>query len=138
MIVAGGDERELAARVRETISVFRAYGVTLRLPVGQQLEVFFEHLPAQRAWAQGFTRRVSADQLAAMAPRAAHRLGGRHGYVWGHVGTARQPQTIARWCPQDGSRLNTASGVLIVGDGGSGKTTAAAKLTTEAFLDGAR
>lgn len=136
VIVAAPDELTVRERVRETVACFRAHGVTLRQPAAQQLQLFFEHLPAQRPWTTGFVRRVTADQIAATAPRAAHRLGSSRGYAWGIAGPAACG-AVARWCPQDGSRMNTAAGVLMVGDSGAGKTTAAAKLTYEAFLDGA-
>ncbi|WP_354697315.1 hypothetical protein DSM112329_02938 [Paraconexibacter sp. AEG42_29] len=135
-IVAAPDQDSLRLRVRETVACLRSHGVTLRQPAAQQLAVFFEQLPAQRPWTTGFVRRATADQLAATAPTSAHRLGGTHGYAWGVAGPAGSGP-VARWCPQDGSRLNTAAGVLMVGDSGAGKTTAAAKLAMEAFLDGA-
>ena len=135
IMVSAASARECEDRVREVRARFRAYGVKLRPAVAQQLQVLMEHLPAQRSWTKGFIRRLTVEQVAAMAPAGEHRLGGKRGYVWG---CTPKRGIAVRWDPQDGSRLNTASGVLMVGEPGAGKTTAAAKLATEAFLSGAR
>jgi len=125
---------ELKRRARETIATFRSRGMQLRLAVGQQRRIFSEQLPAQRSWTTGFARRLTADQLAAMAPAAAHHLGSGTGWAWG---LGRRSPTVLRYSPEDGPRLNVASGVLMVGDSGAGKTMAQAKMAKEAFLDGA-
>lgn len=128
------DEHERTERLRAITSVFRSYGVTLRVPVGQQRDVLFEHLPAQRSWVKGFTRRLTAEQIAGMAPTAGHRLGGRSGFVWG---TSRGGEVVYRLDPEDGTRLNKPTGILMTGENGAGKTAAASKLATEAaFNDG--
>lgn len=127
---------ELRSRTKAIVQAYKPHHVTLRQPVGQQLEVFFNHLPGQKAWTAGYTRHLTPDQVGAMAPLAAHRVGSRRGYVWGH--TTNGTASVFRWDPGDASRLNAAAGVLLVGNSGSGKTLTAAKMTTEAFLDGGR
>ena len=131
VLFAWTSDQERKERLRAIDSVFRSYGVRLRTAVGQQHGVFLSHLPAQRSWLRGFTRRLTAEQIAAMAPTAGHRLGGRTGHLWG---TARSGDVAYRLDPEDGSRLNKPTGILMVGENGSGKTAAASKLATEAAL----
>jgi hypothetical protein len=129
--------KELRRRVKAITQAYRSHQVTLRQPVGQQLEVFFGHLPAQRAWVKGYTRHLTPDQVGAMAPLAAHRVGSpRRGYAWGH--TLNGTPGVFRWNPGDASIENKAAGVLLLGDSGAGKTLTAAKIATEAFLEGGR
>ncbi|MTD47458.1 hypothetical protein GKE82_24965 [Conexibacter sp. W3-3-2] len=131
--VAAGSREELRRRVRDAKAAWAAHGVRLRVPVGQQLHGWFGALPGQRPWVRGFTRRMSAEQIGAFAPTATRRLGGRSGWVWGRTMSAAP--AVVRWSPQDGSRLDKAAGVLMVGDSGAGKTTAGAKLAMESALD---
>ncbi|MFA9270973.1 MAG: ATP-binding protein [Baekduiaceae bacterium] len=132
--VAASSREELRRRVREAKSAWAAHGVRLRLPLAiQQMYGWWTALPGQRPWVRGFTRRMSAEQIGAFAPTATRRLGGGDGWVWGH--TCNAAATVVRWNPADGSRLDRAAGVLMVGDSGAGKTTAGAKLAMEAALD---
>ncbi|MTD47605.1 hypothetical protein GKE82_25715 [Conexibacter sp. W3-3-2] len=131
--VAAESREELRRRVREAKTAWSAHGMRLRVPIAQQLQGWFASLPGQRPWVRGFTRRMSAEQIGAFAPTATRRLGAGDGWVWGH--TRNASATVVRWNPADGSKLNRAAGILMVGDSGAGKTTAGGKLAMEAALD---
>ena len=135
VLVGAPTAEQATAHAKEAVSAMRRRGVQLRVAIGQQRQLFLEHLPGQRSWTSGYTRRLTVEQLAAMAPAAAHRLGTGRGHVWGHG--SRSP-TVLYFDPEDGPRLNRPAGLLVVGDAGAGKTQMFAKLCTEGFLAGHR
>ena len=114
----------------------RAYGeIRLHRPLGDQMELFLQHLPAQRTRVSGYDDTLTTEQVAAMMPDATHAVGSRRGSIWGTR------------CPVPGSRSGSTSGglgsdrnttILSVGALGSGKTTLDQKLKYEGFLLGAR
>jgi hypothetical protein len=132
--VAARDELELEQRIE---SCRRAYGeVRLHRPLGDQLELFVQHLPAQRSRVAGYDDTLTTEQVAAMMPTAAHEVGSREGFYLGHTLTgSRRP---VRFSLRDGSDSDRNAAILSVGALGSGKTTLDQKLKYEGFLLGAR
>jgi hypothetical protein len=132
--VGASDEHELEERVE---MVRRAYGeIRLHRPLGDQLELFIQHLPGQRTRVAGYDDTLTPEQVAAMMPAATHAVGSRGGYYLGHtLSGTRQP---VRFNLREGSDSNRNATVLSVGALGSGKTTLDQKLKYEGFLQGAR
>jgi AAA-like domain len=132
--VAAASEEELEARVE---MCRRAYGeIRLHRPLGDQLQLFYQHLPGQRTRVAGYDDTLTAEQVAAMMPTATHAVGSRTGFYLGHtLSGSRQPVMFNL---REGSDSNRNATVLSVGALGSGKTTLAQKLEYEAFLQGAR
>ncbi len=132
--VAAPDQAELERRV-ETCR--RAYGeVRLHRPVGDQLDLFLQHLPGQRTRVRGYDDVLTAEQVAAMMPLATHAVGSRSGFYLGHtVSGSRQP---VRFNLREGSDTDRNAAILSLGALGSGKTTLDQKLLYEGFLLGAR
>jgi type IV secretory pathway VirB4 component len=115
----------------------RAYGeIRLHRPLGDQLRLFAQHLPAQRTRVEGYDDMFTAEQVAAMMPTGAHAAGSRRGFYLGHtLSGSLQP---VRFNLREGSDADRNATVLSVGALGSGKTTLDQKLKYEAFLLGAR
>jgi hypothetical protein len=132
--IAAQDEQELEERVE---MCRRAYGeIRLHRPLGDQLQLFLQHLPGQRTRVVGYDDTLTAEQVAAMMPTAAHAAGSNRGYYLGHtLSGSRQP---IRFNLREGSDNDRNATILSVGALGSGKTTLAQKLEYEAFLQGAR
>jgi hypothetical protein len=132
--VGAPDEQLLAERVE---ACRRAYGeVRLHRPLGDQLPLFLQHLPAQRTRIAGYDDTLTTEQVAAMMPTATHAVGSQGGFYLGHTLTgSRQP---VRFNLREGSERDRNTAILSVGALGSGKTTLAQKLKYEAFLQGAR
>ncbi|GAC1491472.1 MAG: ATP-binding protein [Solirubrobacteraceae bacterium] len=125
---------ELERRVEECR---RAYGeVRLHRPVGEQLELFLQHLPGQRTRVRGYDDILTPEQVAGMMPIATHAVGSRRGFYLGHtLSGSRQP---VRFNLREGSDENRNAAILSVGALGTGKTTLGQKLAYEGFLLGAR
>lgn len=132
--VGASDEGQLEERVE---AVRRAYGeIRLHRPLGDQLHLFWQHLPGQRTRISGYDDTLTPEQVAAMMPTAAHKVGASRGFHLGHTlsGSARP----VRFNLREGSDSNRNTAILSVGALGSGKTTLDQKLKYEAFLLGAR
>jgi hypothetical protein len=134
LAIGAPDEQTLAERVE---ACRRAYGeVSLHRPLGDQLELFLQHLPAQRTRVMGYDDTLTTEQVAAMMPTATHTTGSQGGFYLGHtLSGSRQP---VRFNLREGSERDRNTAILSVGALGSGKTTLAQKLKYEAFLQGAR
>jgi hypothetical protein len=132
--VAAASEQELEERVE---MCRRAYGeIRLHRPLGDQLQLFLQHLPAQRTRVAGYDDTLTTEQVAAMMPTATHAVGSRRGFYLGHtLSGSRQP---VRFNLREGSDGNRNTTILSVGALGSGKTTLDQKLKYEGFLQGAR
>jgi len=134
-IALGADsERELEERVE---MCRRAYGdIRLHRPLGDQLQLFLQHLPAQRTRIAGYDDTLTTEQVAAMMPTAAHEVGSRTGFYLGWtLSGSKQP---VRFNLREGSDSDRNTTILSVGALGSGKTTLDQKLKYEGFLIGAR
>ncbi len=132
--VGARHQAELEQRVE---MVRRAYGeVRLHRPLGDQLQLFLQHLPGQRTRIGGYDDTLTPEQVAAMMPAATHAVGSRRGFYLGHtLSGTRQP---VRFNLSEGSDSDRNATILSVGALGSGKTTLDQKLKYEAFLQGAR
>jgi hypothetical protein len=134
LAIGAEDETQLSERVE---MCRRAYGeIRLHRPLGDQLALFIQHLPAQRTRVAGYDDTLTTEQVGAMVPTATHAVGSRRGFYLGHtLSGSRQP---VRFNLREGSERNRNTTVLSVGALGSGKTTLAQKLKYEGFLQGAR
>jgi AAA-like domain len=132
--VGAQGEDELEERVE---MCRRAYGeIRLHRPLGDQLQLFLQHLPGQRTRLAGYDDTLTAEQVAAMMPTATHTAGSSRGFYLGHtLSASRQPVTFNL---REGSDSDRNATILSVGALGSGKTTLAQKLKYEGFLQGAR
>ena len=132
--VAAEREEELEERVE---MCRRAFGeIRLHRPLGDQLELFLQHLPGQRTRVAGYDDTLTPEQVAAMMPTAAHEAGSRDGFYLGWtLSGSRRP---VRFNLREGSDSDRNATVLSVGALGSGKTTLDQKLKYEGFLLGAR
>ncbi len=134
-VAIGADSEEELERRVEVCR--RAYGeIRLHRPLGEQLELFWQQLPAQRTRISGYDDTLTPEQVAAMMPTATHAAGSRRGFYLGHTlsGSARPVLFNLR----EGSDSDRNTAILSVGALGSGKTTLDQKLKYEAFLLGAR
>ena len=115
----------------------RAYGeIRLHRPLGDQMQLFLQQLPAQRTRVSGYDDTLTTEQVAAMMPTATHAVGSRKGFYLGYtLSGSRQP---VRFNLREGSDSNRNTTILSVGALGSGKTTLDQKLKYEGFLLGAR
>jgi AAA-like domain len=132
--VSAAEEGELERRVE---LCRRAYGeIRLHRPLGDQLQLFVQHLPGQRTRAAGYDDTLTAEQVGAMVPTATHAAGSKRGFYLGYTLTgSRRP---IRFNLREGSDSDRNATILSVGALGSGKTTLAQKLKYEGFLQGAR
>jgi AAA-like domain len=132
--VSAAEEQELERRVE---MCRRAYGeIRLHRPLGDQLQLFLQHLPAQRTRVAGYDDTLTAEQVGAMMPTASHTAGSASGFYLGYtLSGSRRP---VRFNLREGSDSNRNAAILSVGALGSGKTTLAQKLKYEGFLQGAR
>jgi hypothetical protein len=134
LAVGARDEQELEERVE---MCRRAYGeIRLHRPLGEQLELFCQHLPGQRTRVVGYDDTLTTEQVAAMMPTATHAAGSQSGFYLGYTltGSARPVRLHLR----EGSESDRNTTILSVGALGSGKTTLDQKLKYEGFLLGAR
>jgi len=132
--LGAGSESELEERVE---MCRRAYGdIRLHRPLGDQLQLFLQHLPAQRTRVAGYDDTLTTEQVAAMMPTAAHDVGSGAGFYLGWtLSGSKQP---VRFNLREGSDSDRNTTILSVGALGSGKTTLDQKLKYEGFLLGAR
>ncbi|TMM20346.1 MAG: hypothetical protein E6F96_00465 [Actinobacteria bacterium] len=132
--VGAAEESELERRVE---MCRRAYGeIRLHRPLGDQLQLFAQHLPGQRTRVVGYDDTLTPEQVAAMMPSATRVTGSRRGFYLGHtLSASRQP---VRFNLREGSDSDRNTTILSVGALGSGKTTLDQKLKYEGFLLGAR
>ena len=132
--VAADSEEALEQRVE---MCRRAYGeIRLHRPLGDQLELFLQHLPAQRTRVQGYDDTLTTEQVAAMMPTATHAVGSRRGFYLGHTLTgSMQPILFDLAEASEHSRPPT---ILKAGTLGSGKTIGLEGLYYQAFMAGSR
>jgi hypothetical protein len=132
--IGAPDESQLEERVE---MCRRAHGeIRLHRPLGDQLSLFCQHLPAQRTRLAGYDDTLTPEQVAAMMPTAAHNAGSQRGFYLGHTLTASA--RALRLHLREGSEHDRNTTILSVGALGSGKTTLDQKLKYEGFLLGAR
>jgi hypothetical protein len=132
--VAAAEADELERRVA---ACRRAFGeIALHRPLGEQLELFCQHLPGQPSRARGYDDTLTVEQVAAMMPTAGHPVGTERGPYLGHaLSASRDP---VRFDVREGSRSDRPTTVLSVGSLGTGKTILTQALLYHAFLADAR
>jgi hypothetical protein len=132
--IAATEQEELEERVE---MCRRAFGeIRLHRPLGDQLELFLQHLPGQRTRVAGYDDTLTTEQVAAMMPTATHQAGSAGGFYLGWtLSGSRRP---VRLNLREGSDSDRNTTILSVGALGSGKTTLDQKLKYEGFLLGAR
>lgn len=132
--IAGRSPAELEERVE---LCRRAFGeVRLYRPFGEQLALFLGHLPGGSGSLRGYEDILTCEQVAAMMPTGAYRVGSRRGFHLGRcLGGSAEPVSFNL---REGSESDSNTAILCVGALGSGKTMLAQKLAYEAFLSGAR
>ncbi len=132
--VGAEDAEQLEERVE---MCKRAYGeIRLHRPLGDQLQLFMQHLPAQRTRLAGYDDTLTTEQVAAMMPTATHVAGSSRGFYLGHTLSGSRQSIMFNL--REGSEGDRNTTVLCVGALGSGKTTLDQKLKYEGFLLGAR
>src|SRR6202030_2740328 len=114
--LGAGRKSELEERVE---MCRRAYGdIRLHRPVGDQLRLFLQHLPAQRTRVAGYDETLTTEQAAAMMPIAGHAAGSRSGFYLGYtLSASRKP---IRFNLREGSDADRNATILSVGALGSG------------------
>jgi AAA-like domain len=134
LAIGAPGEEELEERVE---MCRRAYGeIRLHRPLGDQLELFCQHLPGQRTRVSGYDDTLTVEQVAAMMPTAGHVAGSAGGFYLGHtLSASARPMCMYLG---EGSASDRNTTILSVGALGSGKTTLDQKLKYEGFLLGAR
>jgi hypothetical protein len=134
LALGAATEQQLEQRVE---ACRRAYGeIRLHRPLGDQLQLLWQHLPGQRTRTIGYDDTLTVEQVGAMMPTASHEAGAEHGLHLGHTLTG-STRPIA-FNLREGSDSDRNTAILSVGALGSGKTTLDQKLKYEAFLLGAR
>ena len=106
--VAAADPEELERRVA---ACRRAFGeIALHRPLGEQLELFCQHLPGQPSRARGYEDTLTVEQVAAMMPTAGHPIGSRqrpvsrpHAERRALPGALRPARGLAQRPPDDGA-----------------------------------
>jgi AAA-like domain len=129
LAVGARDQAELERRV----GVLREHypDIQLHRPAGLQHRLYLEHLPRPDGGVTGdYERQLTVEQFGAMVPTATRTVGSRRGAYLGFTpsGSLRP----VRFDPTQAPRENRASGVLLVGTLGSGKTVCAQKIAFEA------
>ena len=115
----------------------RAFGeIALHRPLGDQLELFAQHLPGQPSRARGYEDILTVEQVAAMMPTAGRPIGATSGPYLAH--TLNASCNPVRFDLREGSRTDRPTTVLAVGSLGSGKTILTQTLLYHAFVAGAR
>jgi hypothetical protein len=134
LAVGARDIDELDDRVRLLRREFSP--IALHRPKDVQLELWTNHLPAQRPSLRRYDDVFLPEQFGAMVPTATHAVGARTGLLIGHtLSGSRQPVLFDI---TEGSRTSRAPAVLCTGTLGSGKTVTAELLAYHAFLGGSQ
>lgn len=125
---------ELNRRVR---SLRESFPHPLYRPLGDQLELFLQHLPGQPSRTIGYERAFTCEQVGVMVPHATHEAGattGRGLYV-ARTMHGHQPVLVDL---REASETDRPPTVALTGTLGGGKTMALQLLEYQAFVQGAR
>ncbi len=115
-----------AEELQRRIGVLREhYGdVQLYQPAGLQHQIFFDHLPRpDGGLTRDYIQQLTVEQFGAMVPTATRVVGSGRGPYLGYTPTGA-PRPV-RYDPTRAPREDRASGVLLIGTLGSGKTVTA-------------
>jgi hypothetical protein len=125
-------------RAQRVAACRRQWGPEVKLaqPIGDQLQVFCQHFPGQPSRAIGYDAPLTVEQVAALMPSATHKVGPRRGFFRGYTITGSRQPVLHNL--SEGSERNSATGIVLTGAPGRGKTQLTQALFYEAFLQGAR
>jgi hypothetical protein len=132
-LAVGAPSREA---LEERVEVVRREYGSLRLhrPLGEQLELFVSHLPAQPSGVASYDDYLTVEQFGAMVPTATHAVGSSAGpYIGYTLSGSRAPVLFDL---TEASRTSRPPSALLAGTLGSGKTIALQLLLYQAFLQG--
>jgi hypothetical protein len=134
LAVGASSEELLEERIAE---VRREYGsLRLHRPLGEQLELFVSHLPAQTARVRSYDDYLTVEQFGAMVPVATRSVGSDVGPLIGRTLSASARPVLFEL--SEASRSSRPPSVLCAGTLGSGKTMLLQLLLYQAFLQGSR
>lgn len=122
-----------AEELRRRVEVLREQFPDIHLyqPAGLQHQLYLEHLPrADGGRTRDYVRQITVEQFGGMVATATRTVGSQRGPYLGFTPTG-SPRPV-RFDPAEAPRDNRASGVLLVGTLGSGKTVCAQKIAFEA------
>jgi hypothetical protein len=125
---------ELNQRVR---GVRESFPHPLYRPLGDQLELFLQHLPCQRTRTLGYERAFTCEQVGAMVPHATHEAGSStgRGLYFAYTIHGHQPVLMDL---REASLTDKPPTIALNGTLGGGKTMALQLLEYQAFVQGAR
>jgi hypothetical protein len=134
VICGAGSRDELERRLR---LIRTAFDPPLHRPLGDQLELFLQHFPGQRALTLGYEQPYTPEQIGAMVPHATHAIGADTptAVYLGYTIHGGQP---VRFDLREASDNDTSPTIALLGSQGSGKTTLSLLLLYQGFLQGAR
>jgi hypothetical protein len=135
LVVAGGSEEQLAARLTDVIEAYRDLGIELVRPAGDQLALFLEAMPGDRVRVRAYEQRMEAVTLAGSMYAASPELGDAAAPYLGS--TTPGSRAMVALDVLAAARRNRPTGIALAGEPGSGKTNTALKLTHDARLRGA-
>jgi hypothetical protein len=130
---------ESTKELERRVSVLREQfpDVHLYQPAGLQHRLYLDHLPRPDGGATGdYVRQLTVEQFGAMVPTATRSVGSQRGSYLGYTPTG-SPRPV-RFDPAEAPRTNRASGVLLVGTLGSGKTVTAQQIAFAAERRGSQ
>jgi hypothetical protein len=125
---------ELNGRVR---GLRESFPHRLYRPLGDQLELFLQHLPCQPARTLGYERAFTCEQVGAMVPHATHEAGSStaRGLYVAYTIHGRQRVLLDL---REASQSDRPPTIALTGTLGGGKTIALELLEYQAFVQGAR
>jgi len=134
LAIGAASEQELERRVERVRREFAP--VRLHRPLGEQLQLFVSHLPAQLPSVAGYDDVLLLEQFGAMVPVATHAVGSIAGLYIGHTLSAAAHPVL--FDLTEGSRTSRPPAILCAGTLGSGKTITGQLLALQGFLAGSR
>jgi hypothetical protein len=134
MICSAPELDELNRRVR---TLKESFPHPLYRPLGDQLELFLQHLPGQRTQTLGYERPFTCEQVGAMAPHATHEAGSDTGRAL-YVARTTHGQRPVLLDLREGSGTDRSPTIALIGSLGGGKTVFLQLLEYQAFVQGAR
>jgi hypothetical protein len=134
LICSGRSVEEVNGRLR---ALRESFPHPLYRPLGDQLELFLQHLPCQRTRTLGYERAFTCEQVGAMVPHATHEAGSSTGRGLYFASTihGRQPVLMDL---REASQTDKPPTIALNGTLGGGKTMALQLLEYQAFVQGAR
>lgn len=134
LICSAGSLEELNGRVR---ALRESFPHTLYRPLGDQLELFLQHLPCQPSRTLGYERAFTCEQVGAMVPHATHEAGSNRGRGLYVAYTIHGRQRVLLDL-REASQTDRPPTIALNGTLGGGKTMALQLLMYQAFVQGAR